>query len=63
MDLSAKSVTFGTLPLTDLRKSHVELWVKDMQHNELQPTTIRTRFRNVHTAIRAAATGRPRPPC
>ncbi len=60
MDLSAKSVTFEHLPLTDLRKSHVELWVKDMQRNGLQPTTIRTRFANVHAAIRVAATGRPR---
>ncbi|MCW2551463.1 MAG: site-specific integrase [Mycobacterium sp.] len=46
--------------MTDLRKSHVELWVKDMQRNGLQPTTIRTRFANVHSAIRVAATGRPR---
>lgn len=60
MDLSAKSVTFGGLPLTDLRKSHIELWVKDMQRNKLQPTTIRTRFANVHAAIRTAATSRPR---
>jgi integrase len=60
MDLSAKSVTFGDVALTELRKSHVELWVKDMQRNKLQPSTVRTRFANVHAAIRVAATGRPR---
>jgi integrase len=60
MELAAKSVTFGSVPLADLRKSHVELWVKDMQRNKLQPTTIRTRFANVHAAIRVASSGRPR---
>ena len=60
MDLSARSVSFADVPLTDLRKSHVELWVKEMQRNGLQPTTIRTRFANVHAAIRVAASGRPR---
>lgn len=60
MDLSANSVTFGNVPLADLRKSHIELWVKDMQRNELQPTTIRTRFANVHAAVRAASSERPR---
>jgi hypothetical protein len=60
MDLSAKSVTFGDMAFIELRKSHVEMWVKDMQRNKLQPSTIRTRFANVHAAIRVAATGRPR---
>ncbi|MCW2553348.1 MAG: Phage integrase family protein [Mycobacterium sp.] len=37
MDLSAKSVTFGDVALTELRKSHVELWVKDMQRTSCSP--------------------------
>ncbi len=59
MDLAANSVTFANVGLGDLRPSHVESWVKAMQDNELEPTTIRTRFANVRNVIRAAvpATG------
>ena len=58
-DLAANSVTFANVGLGDLRPSHVESWVKAMQDNELEPTTIRTRFANVRNVIRAAvpATG------
>jgi|SRR5215217_961508 hypothetical protein len=31
MDLAARSVTFGELPLSRVRKSHIEQWVKGMQ--------------------------------
>lgn len=54
MDLAAKSVTFGDTPLVDLRPSHVESWVKSMQDKELQPSTIKTRFNNVRSVLRAA---------
>ena len=60
MDLAASSVTFANVALSDLRKSHIELWVKDMQRNGLQASTIRTRFANVHAAIRNASGSRPR---
>lgn len=36
------------VPLAELRASHVETWVKSMQDKGLEPTTIRTRFANVH---------------
>ena len=40
MDLASGSVTFGHLPLAELRASHVETWVKSMQDKGLEPTTI-----------------------
>lgn len=58
MDLSANSVTFGDVGLADLRPSHIEAWVKRMQDNGLEPTTIRTRFANVRNIIRAAVRDR-----
>ena len=39
------------VPLAELRASHVETWVKSMQDKGLEPTTIRTRFANVHNVI------------
>jgi integrase len=53
-DLAANSVTFAKVAFADLRPSHVEAWVKQMQDNGLEPTTIRTRFAHVHNVIRAA---------
>jgi integrase len=58
VDLAANSVTFGTVAFADLRASHFEAWVKRMQDNKLEPTTIRTRFNNVHNVIRAAVRDR-----
>lgn len=58
MDQSMKSVTFGDIALADLRPSHVEAWVKALQDAKLMPSTIRTRFANVRTAIRAAVRDR-----
>ena len=58
MNLAAKSVTFGSIGLADIRPSHVEAWVKAMQENGLEPTTIRTRFANVRNVIRAAVRDR-----
>lgn len=60
MDLSAACVTFGDVPLGELTKADLESWVKQMQRDGLAPTTIKTRFANVHSAIRVAATDRPR---
>lgn len=54
MDLAAKSVTFGTVALVDLRPSHVEAWVKAMQDKGLEPSTIKTRFNNLRSVLRAA---------
>lgn len=54
MDLAVRSATFGELPFSDLRPSHVQAWVKAMQDKPLEPGTIRTRFANVRGVIRAA---------
>ncbi|OBI08659.1 hypothetical protein A5715_00650 [Mycolicibacter heraklionensis] len=54
MDLAANSVTFGNVAFNDLRMSHIEEWVKRMQDRGLEATTIRTRFSNVRSVIRAA---------
>ena len=57
-DLAANSVTFGDVPFSELRASHLETWVKQMQDNGLEPTTVRTRFAYVRNAISAAVRDR-----
>jgi integrase len=66
MNLAARSVTFWDVPLRLLRRSHIELWVKEMQTSHrgngrgesqkagLEPSTIHTRFVNVRTVLRGA---------
>lgn len=54
MDQAVNSATFGTIGLADLRPSHLEAWIKELQESGLQPSTIKTRFANVRTIIRAA---------
>lgn len=66
MRLATSSVTFGNVELTSLRRSHIERWIKDMQTAPrsngkppgLAPGTIRTRFNNVHSVLRAAVRDR-----
>lgn len=58
MNLAARSVTFGRTPLADLRRSHVEAWVKSMVTAGLAPGTIRTRTNNVGAVLRAAVRDR-----
>ncbi|WP_082690208.1 site-specific integrase [Mycobacterium sp. M26] len=54
MDQMSRSVTFASVPFADLRPSHVEAWVKSMQDADLEPSTIKTRFTNARTVLRAA---------
>lgn len=58
MRLAAGSATFADIQLRDLRRSHVEAWVKSMQVRGLAPGTIRTRFNNVRAVLRAAVRDR-----
>jgi integrase len=58
MDLAAGSATFAALPLSRVRPSHVEAWVKAMQSQGLAASTIRTRFNNVRSVLRAAVRDR-----
>ncbi len=58
MDLAARSVPFAQLPLADLRRSHVEQWIKQMITRGLAPGTVRTRVNNVRGVLRAAVRDR-----
>jgi len=58
MDLSARTVTFGDVPMNKLRRSHLERWVKIMTDARLKPGTIRTRTNNVRSVLRAAVRDR-----
>src|SRR5207245_2307591 len=58
MNLAARCVTFGDVPLGRLRRSHVETWVKTMDAAGLAPGTIRTRVNNVRSVLRAATRDR-----
>ena len=58
MDLAAHSVPFAQLPLADLRRSHVEQWIKQMMTRGLAPGTVRTRVNNVRAVLRAAVRDR-----
>lgn len=58
MNLAANNVTFSDVALADLRPSHVEKWVRSMVDADLQPSTIKTRFNNVRSVLRAAVRDR-----
>lgn len=66
MRLAAGSVTFASVPLGRVLRSHVEQWVKHMQTEQrgygreygLAPGTIKTRFNNVRAVFRAAVKDR-----
>ncbi|GLZ04999.1 hypothetical protein Acsp03_24650 [Actinomadura sp. NBRC 104412] len=66
MRLAAESTTFRDVPLSSLRRSHVEAWIKAMQTKDrgedrtagLAAGTIRTRFNNVRAVLRAAVRDR-----
>lgn len=64
MNLVARSVTFGDMPLKAIRGSHIESWVKQMHVDGLAPLTIANRFTAVRTMFRAAVKDRriPRDP-
>jgi len=54
MDLTRRSVTFGDVPLKDIRPSHLEGWVKAMASRGLAPTTVASRMNGVRAAFKAA---------
>lgn len=56
-DLATAGVTFGSMQLRSVRRSHIEEWVKDMSAR-LAPTTIDTRFTIVRGVFRAAVADR-----
>jgi len=58
MDLTARSVPFGDLPIAKIRRSHVESWIKAMDSAGLAAGTIKTRVVNARTVFRAAVRDR-----
>jgi integrase len=58
MDLAARNVPFAQLPPAELRRSHVEQWVKQMTTRGLASGTVRTRVNNVRAVLRAAVRDR-----
>lgn len=53
VDLAVRGVPFGDVPLSRIRRSHIEHWVKLMS-TTLAPGTINTRFHNVGSVLRGA---------
>ncbi|MCG5462177.1 site-specific integrase [Micromonospora sp. MED01] len=54
MRLAARCTTFGDVPMKALRRSHIETWIKTLQTRGLAASTIKTRFNNVRSVLRAA---------
>ena len=48
------SVTFGDVPLGELRRSHLEQWIKSMHARGLEPSTIKVRFNIVRSVLKGA---------
>lgn len=67
-DLVRRSVPFGSVAIGDIRRSHLESWVKAMSTSGYAATTISTRVNVVRAALKAAVTDRviafdPSPDC
>ena len=58
VSLAMRSTKLGGLPLSKLRRSHIEGWVKRMDADGLAPGTIKTRVNNVRSVLRAAVRDR-----
>ena len=54
MRLALSCSDLGHLPIREIRRAHVEGWIKRMHTNGLAPGTIKTRFTNVRSVLRAA---------
>jgi integrase len=53
-DLVRRSVPFTKVPLAQLRESHLQSWVKQMQAAGYAPNTINTRMMTVRAALKGA---------
>jgi hypothetical protein len=56
MELTAASAGFADVPLRNLRRSHVEAWVKAVERKPLAPGTIHTRVPNLRWRVTPRAT-------
>lgn len=59
-DQAVESVSFRSVPLAKLRRSHIEEWVKESSV-KLAPSTVRTRFNYVSMVLRGAVRDREIP--
>lgn len=58
MRLAMRSTQLGTVTLAQLRRSHIESWIKRMDADGLAAGTIKTRVNNVRSVLRAAVRDR-----
>ncbi|MFH5824359.1 tyrosine-type recombinase/integrase [Georgenia sp. AZ-5] len=58
MSLAARSTPFAGKPISQVRRSDVEAWIKQMNAAGLAPGTIKTRYVNVRSVFRAAVKDR-----
>jgi integrase len=54
MSLAVRSCSFGDVEFRNLKRSHVESWVKKMTVDGLAPGTVKTRYNNVRSVLRGA---------
>ncbi|RAX45006.1 site-specific integrase [Arthrobacter sp. AQ5-06] len=58
MSLAVRSCTFADVEFRNLKRSHVETWVKKMNQGGLAPGTIKTRLNNVRSVLHGARNDR-----
>lgn len=58
MSLAVRSCSFADVEFRNLKRSHVEAWVKKMSQDGLAPGTVKTRFNNVRSVLRGARNDR-----
>ena len=54
VDLAARTFPSADMPLRDLRRAHIETWIRAMHDAELAPATIRTRVANIRAILYGA---------
>ncbi len=57
-DLVRRKVTFGSVPMANLRASHIESWVSLMVAEGYAPNTIATRVFTVRAVLKGAVRDR-----
>jgi integrase len=57
-EMIRRKITFATVPLAQLRESHIQAWVKTMQADGFAPNTINTRMMPIRASLRAAVRDR-----
>jgi site-specific recombinase XerC len=58
MSLAVRSCSFADVEFRNLKRSHVEAWVKKMTQDGLAVGTVKTRFNNVRSVLRGARNDR-----